>query len=191
MILNKDLVFYHGSYAKVENIDLDKSASGKDFGKGFYVTTDLKQAKKFVKASVAKALRNGTITGKQNYGFVSVYKLTGNFVDIPYYEFKDTSREWLWTIASNRRKDLALKLEEKINEDIKKAEIISGKVANDQTNPVILNYVTGAMGPVDDENVMKAVIMLLLPDRLQDQYCFKTDRAIACLKYEKSIRYEF
>ena len=34
---------------------------------------------------------------------------------------------------------------------------------------MILNYVTGAMGPVDDENVMKAVIMLLLPDRLKDQ----------------------
>lgn len=56
---------------------------------------------------------------------------------------------------------------------------------------MILNYVTGTMGPVDDENVMKAVIMLLLPDRLKDQYCFKTDRAIACLKYEESIRYEF
>lgn len=56
---------------------------------------------------------------------------------------------------------------------------------------MILNYVTGVMGPVDDENVMKAVIMLLLPDRLKDQYCFKTDRATAYLKYEESIRYEF
>lgn len=191
MILNKDLTFYHGSYTEVKSIDLDNSEYGKDFGKGFYVTTDYEQAKKFVKSSVAKALRSGAITKKQNYGFVSVYKLTGKFADIPYYEFKDTSREWLWTIASNRRQDLAQELEEKLCEDIKKAEIISGKVANDQTNPVILNYVTGAMGSVDDENVMKAVIMLLLPDRLKDQYCFKTFRATACLKYEESIRYEF
>lgn len=82
-------------------------------------------------------------------------------------------------------------LEQNLCEDIRKAEIISGKVANYQTNPVLLNYVTGAMGPVDDENVMKAVIMLLLPDRLKDQYCFKTDRAPSRLKYEESIRYEF
>ncbi len=191
MILNKNLIFYHGSYTEVKSINLDKSESGKDFGKGFYVTTDLEQAKKFVKSSVAKALRNGAITEKQNYGFVSVYKLSGDFADISYYEFEDTSCEWLWTIACNRRQDLAQELEEKLNEDIKKAEIISGKVANDQTNPVILNYVTGVMGPVDDENVMKAVIMLLLPDRLKNQYCFKTDRATACLKYEESIRYEF
>lgn len=191
MILDKGLTFYHGSYTEVKNINLDKSELGKDFGKGFYVTTDLEQAKKFVKSSVAKALRNGIIAEKQNYGYVSVFKLIGNFSDIPYYEFEDANREWLWTIASNRRQDLAKTLEEKLSVDIKKAEIISGKVANDQTNPVILNYVTGAMGPIDDENVMKAVIMLLLPNRLKNQYCFKTDRSIACLKYEESIRYEF
>lgn len=191
MILDKNLTFYHGSYTEVQNIDLNESASGKDFGKGFYVTTDLEQAQKFVKSSVAKALRSGAIAENQNYGFVSVYKLAGNLANIPYYEFKDTSREWLWTIASNRRHDLAQALKQNLSEEIIKAEIVSGKVANDQTNPVILNYVTGAMGPVDDENVMKAVIMLLLPDKLKDQYCFKTDRAIACLKFEESIRYEF
>lgn len=95
MIPNKDLTFYHGSYTEVQNIDLNKSASGKDFGRGFYVATDLEQAQKFVKSSVAKALRSGTISEKQNYGFVSVYKLIGNLADTPYNEFEDTSREWL------------------------------------------------------------------------------------------------
>jgi len=29
---------YHGSYMKVDKIDLSKSKPNKDFGKGFYVT---------------------------------------------------------------------------------------------------------------------------------------------------------
>ena len=36
---------YHGSYMKVDKIDLSKSKPNKDFGKGFYVTLN-PQAKK-------------------------------------------------------------------------------------------------------------------------------------------------
>lgn len=31
-------VLYHGSYAKVDHIDLSLCVSGKDFGRGFYLT---------------------------------------------------------------------------------------------------------------------------------------------------------
>lgn len=45
MILHDGITLYHGSYCPVQKIDMAFCASGKDFGKGFYLTTDLNQAK--------------------------------------------------------------------------------------------------------------------------------------------------
>ena len=56
MILQDKVELYHASYVIVENIDLSLCADGKDFGKGFYVTTDYNQAYKFVKTAIKKAL---------------------------------------------------------------------------------------------------------------------------------------
>lgn len=46
--LTDGMLLYHGSYAKVENIDLKKCKQGKDFGRGFYLTSSYEQAKNFV-----------------------------------------------------------------------------------------------------------------------------------------------
>ena len=39
--LKNGMFLYHGSYAKVEKIDLGMCANAKDFGKGFYLTSDI------------------------------------------------------------------------------------------------------------------------------------------------------
>lgn len=74
MILENGLRVYHGSYTKVEKPDLEMCRSGKDFGVGFYVTTDPEQAKRFVRLSVGKAWKNGIVIQEPNKGFVSVSK---------------------------------------------------------------------------------------------------------------------
>ncbi|MDD7450602.1 MAG: DUF3990 domain-containing protein [Treponema sp.] len=56
MILKEGMILYHGSYCVIEKISLSKCAQGKDFGKGFYLTSDYSQASKFVKTSIAKAV---------------------------------------------------------------------------------------------------------------------------------------
>ena len=38
------MILYHGSYIRIEGIDLQKCKPYKDFGKGFYCTTIKKQA---------------------------------------------------------------------------------------------------------------------------------------------------
>ncbi|NGM18108.1 DUF3990 domain-containing protein [Eggerthellaceae bacterium zg-893] len=48
LAFHEGLVLYHGSYADVREIDLERCAPGKDFGRGFYLTTDYDQAKSFV-----------------------------------------------------------------------------------------------------------------------------------------------
>lgn len=55
MKLVDGMMLYHGSYTPVQTIDLAKCATGKDFGRGFYLTADKLQAKNFIKTSLLKA----------------------------------------------------------------------------------------------------------------------------------------
>ena len=53
---------YHGSYTLIEEIDLSKSISNKDFGKGFYVTKFLKHAQLWAKVIGRKHKTEGFVT---------------------------------------------------------------------------------------------------------------------------------
>lgn len=55
------IILYHGSYTKVQFVDLNKCYNGLDFGKGFYLTSSKEQAINFVPNSVSKAIRKGTL----------------------------------------------------------------------------------------------------------------------------------
>ena len=52
-------ILYHGSFCEVQTPDLRKCARYKDFGQGFYLTTDKGQAESFAKISTQKAVENG------------------------------------------------------------------------------------------------------------------------------------
>jgi hypothetical protein len=60
-------LLYHGSSDKVETVDLARSAPNKDFGAGFYTTTELGQAEAFARL---KARRKSA-----GAGWVSVFRL--------------------------------------------------------------------------------------------------------------------
>ncbi len=70
------MLLYHGSNTEVNKIDLGKCEEGKDFGKGFYLTTSYQQAQHFVPISVKKynyTHKNTPVT--LDDGRVSVYRL--------------------------------------------------------------------------------------------------------------------
>ena len=48
----------------------------------------------------------------------------------------------------------------------------------------------GLYGPVDDDESAQTAIRLLLPDKLKDQYCSLTERAVSCLELAGVERYE-
>ena len=50
--IKEGMHLYHSSYIEVKNIDLSLCLPGKDFGKGFYLTSSLNQAKNFIKITV-------------------------------------------------------------------------------------------------------------------------------------------
>ncbi len=55
------MILYHGSNIEIDKIDLNKTRRGKDFGKGFYVSADYRQAVDFAH-NVIKREGSGTPT---------------------------------------------------------------------------------------------------------------------------------
>lgn len=71
-------------------------------------------------------------------------------------------------------------------QDSENYDIIAGKVANDNTNATITAYMAGVFGEVGTESADDICISLLLPERLQNQYCFRTEKALRCLTFVES-----
>lgn len=187
MKLQDGMLLFHGSYCPVEAIDLDKCNWGKDFGRVFYLTSDALQAHNFINSSLRKAKKSGDVPVKQKFGYVSSFIFHDRGLET--YQFETTDREWLWFVALNRRRGLAQILKPKIDKTIFNAEIIIGKVANDNTNPVITTYLEGLYGDYLAEKTIKTAVDLLMPDNLSDQFCFLTERAVHCLEFVEAKKY--
>jgi hypothetical protein len=174
--LDKPLLLYHASYTRIERIDLHWCRKRNDFGPGFYVTSDKAQARRFVKTAVKK-------TGKDlPHGFVNTYTMsdTGG---LNIFEFSDVNRDWLHCVCAHRRFDvLADELEQ-----WRCYDIICGRIANDATLTVINIYLAGGYGDFGSTGAMDIAISLLKPERLKDQFCFKTPQAVERLRFAGSF----
>lgn len=62
-------------------------------------------------------------------------------------------------------------------------DIIGGKIADDSTNAMIIVYMAGTFGRIGTESADNICISLLLPDRLKDQFCFRTKVAVEQLQF--------
>ncbi len=179
--LEDGIILYHGSYCTVENPDLAKCALYKDFGQGFYLTTSKEQAKSFAKISAAKATSKGIIPYSEKFAYISFFKVTDSD-SLKVFAFETADIEWLHTIVAHRRREAF--------PEIKKAmqdfDVISGKIANDDTNATIIAYMDTVFGEMGSEQADKMCISLLLPERLKDQFCFRTEKAISALFFLKS-----
>lgn len=189
MRLVEGMLLYHGSYAEVRSVRLDLCAPGKDFGRGFYLTSDEGQARRFIKTSLVKARMVGKADPCQRYGFVSVFRV-GSLGGVRQFEFASADEEWLRYIALNRRSSLADRLRRGSDEAVDAADVVIGKVANDTTNAVITTYLNGLYGEVGSRRAAETAIGLLLPERLKDQFCFRTEKAVSCLRFEGALRYD-
>ena len=189
MKLKEGMLLFHGSYAPVEAIDLSLCESGKDFGRGFYLTSDFNQAKSFVRTSLIKAKKRGLVPEDRDYGFVSSFRFIKIDHDVKVHEFVGTDKEWLWFISMNRRAQLAERLNVLVDSSICQSDVIIGKIANDTTNPVIAAYLNGLYGDVMSDRAVQIAIEQLMPDRLKDQFCFLSEKAISCLNPQEVRKY--
>ncbi len=181
----EEILLYHGSFLPVPIIDLNKCQEGKDFGKGFYLTTSYTQAKKFIPMSIKKQIMIGEIPSETHIGYISIYKLTLS-KELKIHSFPTADKEWLHFIAENRRKGSFPNLRKQYQE----YDIISGKIADDRTSRTLQLYLSNSFGDIHSEEADQIAINTLLPNRLEDQHCFLTYNALQCLQYLGSDEYD-
>lgn len=184
--LSEGMLMYHGSYIAVPEIDLGKCNAGLDFGRGFYVTTSYEQALSFVPNSVKRNIRAGTIPADFdiNDGQVSVYRFHPDPA-LLIESFPEANLDWLHFVAANRNKELFRELYCRLEGH----DIVCGKIADDNTSRVLTGYVTGLFGTPGSDLADSFAIQSLLPNRLKDQFCFRTEAAIQSLEFVRSDRY--
>lgn len=185
--LQDEMFLYHGSYTAIPKIDLKRCFGGLDFGRGFYLTSSYEQAYNYVQLSVRKAMRIGNIPEDFNLedGQISVYKFHYD-PNLLAYCFQGASIEWLHFVAANRKKDLFPQLLRKYST----IDIIGGKIADDQTARTLQRYISSTdFGIPGTPEADKTTIKKLLPNRLKDQFCFRTQDAVDQLEFIRSDRY--
>ena len=154
---------YHGSNIKVQKPQILISDRKLDFGTGFYLTSSLEQAERWAELT---ADRRGT--GKPT---ISVYEFDETkLAELKILKFEKANKKWLDFVVANR--DNAV--------DDQKWDIVIGPVANDRTMPVIRLFIAKVYTAAE-------ALRRLLPQKLHDQYTFKTQAALQFLKFQEFI----
>ena len=157
------MILYHGSNVIVREPRLLKIQRELDFGKGFYTTSDFDQASKWAKRTALRL--------HQNDSYVSVYEVDDEEMSLlKVLRFELPDAEWLRFVVMNRTG----------RSDVSDWDIIAGPVANDRTASVIDLFLDGRY---DEEETVRR----LLPQKLKDQYTFKTERAIGLIRFTEAI----
>lgn len=151
------MILYHGSNQDIETIDLTKGLRYKDFGMGFYLTSDkdtaIRMAKK--KARVFGGMAT-LITYEMEDGALQ------SDMKIKVFPEKACEERLLFVDANRDRKNI---------KPIHDYDIVIGPIANDGVVLQLTNYREGIYTP---EQVAK-----LLQDKyLDQQYCFATERSL-------------
>ena len=137
-----------------------------DFGPGFYLTSELEQARQWARIRRWRADSPGA--------FVSVFSYDeALFAKLKTLHFEKPERTWLKYVAENRRGTRGLTGDG--------FDVVSGPVADDKTNEVLGLYLAGRY-------TEQEAIDRLLPMTLNSQYAFKTAEALAILTFKEVIR---
>lgn len=157
------MIFYHGTNKPFEQIDLSKSKPNKDFGKGFYLTSDKQQAIDMAKAKI----------DQQGEGEVIVYAFEFDTTFLSSGELKvksfDTySEEWALFILANRNNFATTPIHD--------YDIVIGPIANDRVGFQLRRYIDEL---IDLETLVRKLTYM---KGITIQYFFGTPSAISKLK---------
>ena len=153
------MLLYHGSNVLVENPKIIISAKGLDFGAGFYLTSSYEQAERWARLKTYRL--------KKGKAVVSVFEIEKDkLFTLKTITYPKADKAWLEMITLNR-----------INAHYDSGyDVMIGPVADDDTLQTIRFYFRGMY---DEEETLKR----LLPQRLKDQYAFKTKESLINLKF--------
>jgi len=155
------MTLYHGSNCLVQTPILIPNLRALDFGAGFYLTTNEKQAAKWAQL-VTRRRRKGIAT-------LNIYKLEKDKLsNLNILEFDRANEDWLDFVVKNRKEFPFTN----------PYDLVIGPIANDSTLPVIDDY-------MDGKYTKKEAVERLLPQNLADQYAFLSTRALELLSFQR------
>jgi hypothetical protein len=158
------MTLYHGGLVEVTTPRIIRGNRVGDFGIGFYTTTDLEQARRFVQ-------RKCFVAG-QKRGVVSVYSVSDSILSggmLKVRRFDSPDEDWVGFVFANRRQP-----------DFEHGfDIVYGPVANDQVYASLSLFEDGQIG-------QEELIRRLMSRKLVDQLLFHTERALEHLAFEGS-----
>ena len=159
---------YHGSIEIVKAPVILEKQRLLDFGKGFYTTTNQKQADRW-------ALLKQKREGKEAKAFVSVYRLDEidlNNKNLKIKEFKKASEAWLNFVVKNRNEHY-----------LHGYDLVIGPVANDTLYQTLNLYETGILTKKETINRLKVY-------PLYNQVAFTTPAAIQFVQFKTAYQVE-
>jgi hypothetical protein len=145
----------------------------KDFGKGFYTTTDFAQARTF---AIMKGRRNRADTKYVHEFLFNADNESLGGLRVKRFAIPDI--EWLDFIIENR-----LREPDADNPDATVFDVVIGPVADQAAGPIIENLIQGVYGSLltDGHRAKSFAIGLLDADRLENQVVFRTEKALRIL----------
>ena len=155
------ITLYHGSNVEINGIDLSRGRSGKDFGKGFYLSVDMEQAKSMALLVFEREGKGSPIVSSFLFDDSVADKLS-----LKIKRFNDYSKDWAEFILKNRLNQT--------NEQLHDYDIVYGPIANDKVGVQIQLY-------RDEFITIDELISRLKYVRPTYQYFFGTERAISLL----------
>lgn len=153
---------YHGTNIDFDVIDLQMSKPNKDFGQGFYLSADLRQARELADARVELA---GGVPIVLKYDFDESVLTTG---ELKVMRFDDYTEDWAKFILSNRHN--------KTSKPVHDYDIVIGPIANDRVGRQLWRYRN------HDIDMPTLIRNLKFMKGITFQYFFGTGRAIKYLK---------
>jgi hypothetical protein len=126
---------FHGSYTEIFEIDLSKSQSNKDFGRGFYVTKFLKHAENWA-ANIARRYQKKPIITEFTF-----YERAFEEDRYKVLRFDDYSEAWLDFVVLNRNPEFTGTQHD--------YDIIEGPIADDKVQNRIGDFLDGIITKKD------------------------------------------
>jgi hypothetical protein len=156
------LKLYHGSNEKVIIPNILRGRIPLDFGRGFYATTSLTQAKNWAKRKTALT--------DQGIPILNIYEYPENFLTVEHLSVKKfikADAEWLDFVVANRN-------EEYHGENY---DIVIGPVADDNVIRIIRMYMNGTYEK--DEAIRR-----FRTETLDNQFLIASERAVKLLVFK-------
>ena len=156
------MILYHGSNIAVEKPRLIPAKRMLDFGSAFYLTSDLEQARKW-------ALRTQNIR-ESGTPLISVYEFDDHDLSaLRVLSFAAPDHDWLHYVVANRT-----------GQQTAPCDLVIGPVANDQAIRTVNDFQNGYF-------TEEIAIQILRPQKLKDQYAFKSEAALQLLHFKEVL----